>query len=117
MVRVEWQLGKKEDSPWNHKSISINSLPRSITTASGLPVFTSIVPYMMGSNGGSALATTHNLPEIVELRNKIAVDVVTWMYWYCREVLHVSESCIMLLLKMCDPETVLLIAEDNHYSI
>jgi hypothetical protein len=89
----------------------MNSLLRSITTDSGLPVFTSIIPYMMGPNVGSALATSRKLPEILELRNKIAVNAVTSMYWYCREILHLSDSCIMLLLKTCNPEIVLLIAE------
>jgi hypothetical protein len=110
-VRAEWEAHRREDSPWQHKSISINSLLRSITTSSGLPVFVSIIPYMMGPNVGSALATSRKLPEIKELRDKIAVDVVTWMYWYCREVLGLSESCVMLLLKSCDPDTVLLLPE------
>ena len=73
-VRVEWQANRRKDSPWQHKTISINGLLRSIITNSGLPVFSSVIPYMMGPNVGSALATSRNLPEITDLRDKIAVD-------------------------------------------
>ncbi|KAL3798647.1 hypothetical protein ACHAWO_003199 [Cyclotella atomus] len=114
-VRVEWQANRRKDSPWQHKTISINGLLRSIITNSGLPVFSSVIPYMMGPNIGSALATSRNLPEITDLRDKIAVDVVTWMYWYSREVLGLTESCILLLLKSCDPDTVLLLPETEWH--
>ena len=83
-----------------------------MATEKGDLVFTALCPYLLGPNLGSKLAITgRRLPELDQLRNNIAAGSVHWFYWHWYKELLLSDSCMQLMLKNCDTESVLLIPE------
>lgn len=111
VVRAQLRPDANPETQYKRKNISINTVLRNVQTQSGDYVFTSLVPYMMGPNIGSTLATSRRLPEISQLRDKIVTNPIFWIYWYCYDYLGLTDACVNLLLASCDPEPVLLIPE------
>ena len=112
-VRVAWRDNSRDKSPWQHKTVNINRLLRSLTLEDGTHVFSGLCPCLTGPNIGSTLATSLRRPEITKFVGKIAPSPVAWIYWYCYERLLFSSDCIDLILKGCDSEEVLLVTETD----
>jgi hypothetical protein len=112
--RTAWRQGMKEQSPYQKKTINLNRLLRSITTISGVNVFTGLCPVLLGDDVGSTLATSRNSPEVIEFWDRFAENPVQMAYWIAYEELFLDASCIAVLMTECDADDVLLITETDY---
>jgi hypothetical protein len=112
--RTAWRQGMKEQSPYQKKTINLNRLLRSITTISGVNVFTGLCPVLLGDDVGSTLATSRNSPEVIEFRDRFAENPVQMAYWIAYEELFLDASCIAVLMTECDADDVLLITKTDY---
>jgi hypothetical protein len=106
--RTTWREGKQSDSPFQHKTVNLNMVLRSITLEDGTPIFMSTCPILIGSDAGNTFVSSKRKTEILEFRAKILHNPVAWLNGWMYEILQFHPSCIAILFKGCDPEEVLL---------